>query len=102
MSTSRITNAVLRERIDQQHTRVMLTLARVEDKLTTLCGRIQEAEVASAEDRARIAIVETKQKTMQADLSSVKSRTLRLIVAVAVLSGASSVAADRLIGLFLP
>ena len=102
MTPSPVTNAVLQERIDQQHTRVMLTLARVEDKLTTLCGRVQGAEVASVEDRARIVAVETKQATMQADLSSVKTRTLKLIIAVAVLSGASSVAADRLIGLFLP
>lgn len=99
---TRITNAVLRERIDQQHTRVMITLARVEDKLTTLCQRVQEAEVASAEDRARISIVETRQKTMQNDIAGVKTRTLRLIVAVAVLSGASSVAVNSLIGLFLP
>jgi len=98
----RVTNAVLRERIDQQHTQVMLSLTRVEDKLTTLCSRVQGAEVVSAEDRARIAVVETRQATMQADLSSVKKRTLRLVIAVAVLSGASSVAADRVLGLLLP
>lgn len=102
MTTPRVTNAVLQERIDQQHTQVMLMLARVEDKVTTLCQRVQDAEVASVGDRARIAAVEKQQASMETDLSGVKARTLRLIITVAVLSGASSVAADRLIGLLLP
>ena len=101
MTTQRITNAVLQERQVQQHTQVMLSLARVEDKLTTLCQRVQSAEVASVEDRARIAAVEQQQETMRDDLANVKSRTMRLVVAVAVLGGATSVAIDKLIGLFL-
>lgn len=100
--TATVTNAVLQERQAQQHTQVMLSLARVEDKITTLCQRAQSAEVASVEDRAHIAAVETEQKTMKTDLTSVKARTLRLIVAVAVLSGASSVVVDRFIGLLFP
>ena len=99
---TRVTNAVLQERIDQQHTRVMLSLARMEDKLATLCQRMQQAEVASVEDRARIVAVEGRQSAMNTDLAGVKKRTLRLVIAVAVLSGASSVAVDRVIGLFLP
>lgn len=102
MTAQRITNAVLQERQVQQHTQVMLSLARVEDKLTTLCKRQQDAEVTSVEDRARITAIEAQHKVMKTDLDSVKSRTLRLIIAVAVLSGASSVAADRFVGLLFP
>lgn len=101
MPTPRITNAVLQERQVQQHTQVMLSLARVEDKLTTFCQRVQEAEITSVEDRARITAVETQQETMKTGLASVKARTWRLVVAVAVLGGAASVAVDKLIGLFL-
>jgi len=97
-----VTNLVLQERIGQQHAQVMLTLARVEDKITKLCKRMQEAEVISVKDQARITAIETKHTAMKIDLDNVKARTLRLIVAVAVLSGASSVAADRFIGLLFP
>lgn len=100
-STPRITNAVLQERQVQQHTQVMLSLARVEDKLTTLCQRVQDAEVASVEDRARIAAIETQQETMKTDLAGVKTRTLRLIIAIALLSGASSAAVSSFLGLLL-
>jgi len=102
VTSPRITNAVLQERQDQQHTQVMLMLARVEDKVTTLCQRMQEAEITSAKDQARIMAMEVQQEVMRGDLSSVKARTLRIIVVVAVLSGASSVAAERLLGLLLP
>ena len=102
MVAVRITNAVLQERQVQQHTQVMLALARMEDKLTTLCQRVQQAEVASVEDRARIVAVEKRQSAMNTDLAGVKKRTLRLVIAVAVLGGATSVAADRIVGLFLP
>jgi len=103
MTTSRsISNAVLQERIDQQHVQVMLSLAQLTDKITTLCQRMQGTEIARAEDRARIAAIETQHKTMRVDLDSVKARTLRLIIAVAVLSGATSVAVDKLVGLFTP
>jgi len=101
-STPRITNAVLQERQVQQHTQVMLSLARVEDKLTTFCQRQQDAEVSSVEDRARITAVETQQETMKTDLAGVRARTLKLIVAVALLSGASSVAVDRFVGVLFP
>jgi len=80
----------------------MLSLAQLTDKVTVLCQRVQETEIARVEDRARIAAIETQHKTMRVDLDSVKARTFRLIIAVAVLSGASSVAADKIIGLFLP
>lgn len=102
MTTPRITNAVLQERQVQQHTQVMLSLARVEDKLTTMSQRAQDAEIASVEDRARITAIETQHATMKTDLAGVKRQTLRLIVTVAVLSGASSVAVDRFIGLLFP
>ena len=100
MAPPRITNAVLQERQVQQHTQVMLSLARVEDKLTTLCQRVQDAELTSVEDRARIEAVEGQQSAMNTDLAGVKKHTLRLVVAVALLGGASSVAVDRIIGLF--
>lgn len=97
-----ISNAVLQERIDQQHTQVMSSLAQLMDKVTTLCQRMQEAEIASTRDQARITAVETRQTAMQTDLTGVKSRTMRLVVAVAILGGATSVAVDKLVGLFLP
>ena len=98
MATARITNAVLQERQDQQHTQVMLTLARMEDKITTLCKRIQEAEIISAEDRARIAMLE-KQQVMTGQDSK---RMTRLVIAIALIASAMTATADRLIGLLIP
>ena len=97
-----ISNAVLQERIDQQHVQVMLSLAQLIDKVTILCQRVQTAEISSVKDQARITAVETQQTTMQGELTSVKSRTMRLVVAVAILGGATSVAVDKLVGLFMP
>jgi len=101
-----ISNAVLQERIDQQHTQVMLSLAQLTDKVTMLCQRVQETEVAKVEDQARITALEkqhvtmqTEQSTLQDSLTASNVRIWRITVAVALIAGATSAAADKLMGL---
>ncbi len=104
-----ITNAVLQERLEQQHAQAMLLLAKVDDKLTRLNGSVNQIQLTSTEHAVRINKIEKCTHTIQAredklraEIEEVRSHTWRIAVAVAIIAGAAMSASERILGVLLP
>jgi len=104
-----VTNAVLQERLEQQHTQTMLLLAKVDDKLTTLNGGVKEMQVQCAEHEVRLGQIEeragtvrTREDKLRAEIEEVRRQAWRTAIAVALVAGAAMSAGERVLSFVLP
>ena len=104
-----VTNAVLQERLDQQHTQTMLLLAKVDDKLTRMNGSIETCQTQSAEHEVRIDRIEectrtirTREDKLRAEIEEVRRHTWRTAIAVALVAGATMGSVQGILSLVLP
>ena len=104
-----VTNAVLQERLEQQHTQTMLLLAKVDDKLTKLNGSVEQIQLRDAEHEVRLTKVEACSKTvraredkLRAEIEEVRRHAWRTAIAVALVAGAAMSAGERVLSFVLP
>ena len=104
-----VTNAVLQERLEQQHTQTMLLLAKVDDKLTKLNGTVEQIQMRDAEHEVRLVRVEECSQTVRAredklrgEIEEVRKYTWRIAIAVALVAGAAMSAGERMLSFVLP
>lgn len=104
-----VTNAVLQERLQQQHAQTMLLLAKVDDKLTRLNGAVEGIQLSSAEHEVRIDNIEERSRSareregkLREEIEEIRKHAWRIAIAVALVAGAAMSAGERILGFVLP
>lgn len=102
MTGATMTNAVLSERQQQQHTQAMLLLAKIDNKLQAMNGTMREVQINDAEQDLRLSCNTTHLKQLEAEMKDIQRQTWKVAIAVAVLAGATMEGVKAVAGLLTP
>jgi len=97
-----ITNAVLNERQEQQHTQTMVALARIDDRLVKMNGSVRLMQINDAGHEQRIVSAESRLVDIEQKQEEAQTRSWRLAVAIALLTGAGMAGVNTVLGLIMP
>jgi hypothetical protein len=97
-----VTNAVLSERQEQQHTQTMVLLAQIADKLTTINGCVRSVQISDAEQELRLKCSEKRLGKIETEQKETQARFWRIAVAIALLAGAGMAGAEKALSLIMP
>lgn len=97
-----VTNAVLSERQDQQHTQTMVALARIEDHLSAMNGNVRDAQISSAEHNLKIGCNEKHLKGFERELKKAQERYVKVAIGIALLTGMGMAGANTVLSLVMP
>jgi len=97
-----ITNAVLDERQEQQHTQTMVALARIDDRLVKMNGSVRQMQINDAGYEQRIESNTTRLIDIEKKQEEAQTRSWRLAVAIALLTGAGMAGVNAALGLVIP
>ena len=99
---SPITYDVLSERQDQQHTQVMLLLAKIDNRLANTNGSMHAVQILGVEHEQRIEVVETQLEYLKRKEEETQERSWKIAVAVALLTGLGMAGGNAVLGLITP
>ena len=93
---------VLTERMEQQLTKVMETLARIEEHLEVLNGRVHGSEMSSHEYALRLTQLERQSTEQEEETKALKAYQWRMIGAVSVLASLLAIFGNKLVVALFP